>query len=140
MAWIQIISEDDATGELKTIYDDITQQRGKMSNIMRVHSLHPKAMQAHMDLYLKIMFSRSAVRRADRELIATVVSATNGCPYCVHHHAEALNFYWKDEACVEQARQDYRALDLPDATRARLCRETHPGPGVRHRSRRRQVT
>ena len=120
MAWIQIIDEDDATGDLKTIYDDITQRRGKMSNIMRVHSLHPAAMQAHMDLYLKIMFSRSALRRADRELIATVVSASNGCPYCVNHHAEALNFYWKDEARVEQVKQDYRALDLPEKTRAML--------------------
>ncbi len=120
MAWIQIIDEDEATGDLKAIYDDITQQRGKMSNIMRVHSLHPAAMQAHMALYLKIMFSRSALRRADRELIATVVSARNGCPYCVNHHAEALNFYWKDEARVAQATQDYRALDLPEKTRAML--------------------
>ena len=120
MAWIEIIHEDDADGALKTIYDGITQQRGKMSNIMRVHSLHPAAMQAHMDLYLKIMFSRSALRRADRELIATVVSARNGCPYCVNHHAEALNFYWKDAARVEQAKQDYRALDLPEKTRAML--------------------
>ena len=34
MAWIQIINEDEATGELKAIYDDITQQRGKMSNLI----------------------------------------------------------------------------------------------------------
>ncbi len=121
MAWIEIIDENEAGGALKTIYDDITQRRGKMSNIMRVHSLHPAAMQAHMDLYLKIMFSRSeGLRRADRELIATVVSATNGCPYCVNHHAEALNFYWKDAARIEQAKQDYRALDLPEKTRAML--------------------
>ena len=120
MAWIQIIDEDEAGGALKAVYDDMTQRRGKMSNIMRVHSLHPAAMQAHMDLYLKIMFSRSSLRRADRELIATVVSATNGCPYCVNHHAEALQFYWKDEARVEQVKQDYRALDLPEKTRAML--------------------
>ena len=122
MAWIQIIDEDNATGELKALYDDIVQRRGKMSNIMRVHSLHPSAMQAHMDLYLKIMFSRSGgLRRADRELIATVVSAANGCSYCVNHHAEALLFYWKDEARVEQVKQDYRVLDLPEQTRAMLA-------------------
>ncbi len=122
MAWIEITHEDDATGALKAVYDAITQQRGKMSNIMRVHSLHPAAMQAHMELYLKIMFSRrgGGLRRADRELIATVVSATNGCPYCVNHHAEALRFYWKDEARVAQAMQDYRLLDLPEQTRAML--------------------
>ena len=121
MAWIQIIDEDEATGELKAIYDELTQRRGKMSNIMRVHSLRPEAMQAHMELYLKILFSRSdGLRRADRELIATVVSATNGCPYCVNHHAEALHFYWKDEARLEQVKQDYRTLDLPEKTRTML--------------------
>ena len=120
MAWIQIIDEADAEGDLKVVYDAITQKRGKMSNIMRVHSLQPLAMQAHMDLYLKIMFGRSGLRRPDRELIATVVSVANGCPYCIHHHAEALLFYWKDEARVEQVKQDYRALDLPEKTRAML--------------------
>ncbi len=38
MPWIQIIDEDEATGALKAIYDDLTQRRGKMSNIMRMHS------------------------------------------------------------------------------------------------------
>ena len=36
------------------------------------------------------------------------------------HHAEALQFYWKDEARVEQVKKDYRALDLPEKTRAML--------------------
>lgn len=120
MAWIRVIEEAEATGDLKTIYDDIAQRRGKLSNIMRVHSLNPPAMQAHMDLYLKVVFGRSGLRRADRELLATVVSATNGCPYCVHHHAEALNFYWKDDARVTQVMEDYRVLDLPEKTRAML--------------------
>lgn len=42
------------------------------------------------------VFGRSGLKRAERELIAVVVSATNGCAYCVQHHAEALNSYWKD--------------------------------------------
>ena len=115
-----MIDEADASGELKEIYDRIIGSRGKLSNIMRIHSLNPPTMQAHMDLYLKIMFGRSKIRRADRELIATVVSAANGCPYCVHHHAEALNFYWKDRDRVTQATRDFRALDLTGRQRAML--------------------
>ena len=37
------------------------------------------------------------LRRADREMIATVVSVLNDCSYCTFHHAEALRHYWKDE-------------------------------------------
>lgn len=115
-----MIPEAEATGQLKEVYDAITQRRGKLSNIMRVHSLNPLAMQAHMDLYLKIVFGKSALRRADRELIATVVSVTNGCPYCTHHHAEALRHYWKDDARVQQVIDDYPAAALTDAQRAML--------------------
>ena len=120
MAWIEVIDEADASGELKTIYDDIVARRGKLSNIMRIHSLSPPTMQAHMDLYLKIVFGKSNLRRAERELLATVVSATNECPYCVNHHAEALNFYWKDDARIAQLKQNWRSLDLPAKTRAML--------------------
>lgn len=120
MAWIDIIDESAATGALKDVYDDIAQRRGKLSNIMRVHSLHPGAMQAHMELYLRIMFDRSALPREERELLAVVVSAANECPYCIRHHAEALRAYWKDDARVAQAARDYTALDLPERTRALL--------------------
>ena len=121
MPWIRIIDEDEATGELKAIYDGIAERRGKLSNIMRIHSLNPPTMQAHMDLYLKIVFGNSGLRRAERELLATVVSLTNACPYCVNHHAEALNFYWKDDARIEQLKRDWRELDLPERTRAMLA-------------------
>ncbi len=120
MSWIKIIEKEEATGALHDLYEHVESTRGKMSNILRVHSLHPKAMQAHLDLYLSIMFSRSKLRRADRELLAVVVSATNGCDYCIQHHAEALRFYWKDEAKVQQVIDDYRAADLPEKTRALL--------------------
>ena len=61
---------------------------------------------------MSIMFDKAGIRRADAELIATVVSAANNCDYCVNHRAEALKFYWKDEEKVNQAAEDFRKLDL----------------------------
>lgn len=120
MPWIQTIPEPDADGDLRAVYDRISGARGKVSNIMRVQSLHPEAMRAHLDLYLAVMFERSGLRRAERELIAVVVSAANGCAYCVRHHAEALRVIWKDDALVARAVEDYRALELSERERA-LC-------------------
>jgi uncharacterized peroxidase-related enzyme len=97
MAWINEIDEDDAADELKEIYDDIIQKRGKLSNIMRVHSLNPQSMKYHMDLYIHLMFGSSPLSRADRELIAVQVSILNNCSYCIKHHAEALQRYWKNQ-------------------------------------------
>ena len=120
MAWIDVIPEADATGDLRAAYDHIEQARGKLSNIMRVHSLRPEAMRTHMDLYLALLFSTSGLKRAERELLATVVSATNGCAYCTRHHGEALKAYWKDEARVAQIAEDYTAADLSIRERAML--------------------
>ena len=68
-------------------------EKGKLSNILKIHSLLPKTMITHLDFYMSIMFDKEGIRRADAELIATVVSAANKCDYCVNHHAEALKFY-----------------------------------------------
>ncbi len=112
MAFIDTVDEQAATGELEEVYDKLLRSRGKVANIMKVHSLNPRAMQAHMDLYLAVMFGRSGLKRAERELIAVVVSATNGCVYYVQHHAEALNSYWKDSERVQRLTRDFRHAGL----------------------------
>lgn len=100
MPYIDTIDEADATGELKEAYAAIAQARGKVANIMKIHSLHPEAMLQHLELYKTLLFGRSGLKRAERELIATIVSSINGCAYCTNHHAEALRAYWKDEERV----------------------------------------
>jgi len=114
MAWIETISETEATGELKAVYDDILSSRGKMSNIMRIHSLNPPTMKAHIDLYMATVFGRMKVKRSERELIATMVSATNKCPYCITHHAEALMHYWKDRSRIDRVINDFRSANLSE--------------------------
>ena len=73
-----------------------------------------------MDLYMAVMFSPLGVSREERELIAVVACAANGCEYCVGHHAAALRAYWRDEDRVRTAAVDHRALDLPERTRSML--------------------
>jgi uncharacterized peroxidase-related enzyme len=82
------------------MYANLIKQRGKVSNILKVHSLNPEAMGAHLDLYMTLMFGKSGLSRAEREAIAVVVSANNDCQYCVNHHAEALRRYVNDEDMI----------------------------------------
>lgn len=114
MAWIEELDEEEASGRLKEIYDEIREKRGKLSNIMKVQSLSPKAMEAHMDLYLSIMFEERKLSREECEMIGVVVSAHNGCDYCVNHHAEALNHYWKDEERLERLKKGPGELELSE--------------------------
>lgn len=115
-----MIDEQEATGELAEVYAALAGKRGKVANIMKVHSLNPRAMQTHMEFYLAIMFGSSGLKRELRELIAVVVSAANGCDYCVNHHAEALKHYWKDEARLARLLQDHETADLPEEQRVAL--------------------
>ncbi|MFH5833285.1 peroxidase-related enzyme [Halalkalibaculum sp. DA3122] len=121
MAYIDIIEPDEASGTLKEIYEDLRKKRGKLAQIHKIQSLNPETIVAHMELYMSIMFSKSPLSRARREMMAVVVSAANECEYCELHHGEALNHYWKNRKKVEQLRKDYTKLDL-DNVDARLCR------------------
>lgn len=91
-----------------------------LSNIMKVQSLHPGAMAAHLDLYMAVMFGRSGITREERELLAVAVSAANRCRYCVAHHAAALQAFWKDEERVRQVAENCRSVQLPARTRLML--------------------
>jgi uncharacterized peroxidase-related enzyme len=120
MANIKVIPYDQATGKLKDIYEELIEKRGKLADVHTIQSLNPDTIIAHMELYMTIMFSHSPLTRAQREMIAVVVSAANGCTYCQQHHGSALNIYWKDEARIQLLKNNYESARL-DATDTKLC-------------------
>jgi len=42
MAWIEVVGEDAARGQLAEFYQEIGMSRGKVSNIMRIHTSGPR--------------------------------------------------------------------------------------------------
>ena len=81
MAWIRVTDEADAAGELKEAYARVASARGTVANILKLHSVSPRAMTTHLDLYRQLMFGPSELSRRQREEIAVAVSATNACHY-----------------------------------------------------------
>lgn len=118
MAYIRVIDENEAEGDLFRVYDEIQRSRGRLSNILRSQSLDPRGLKVHLDLYLELIYGKGPLSRRERELVAVVVSAANDCKYCVVHHSEALSKYVKDEAEVRQIGQDYTKVKLPARERA----------------------
>ncbi len=117
MSWIEEIDEQDADGELAELYRELLEKRGKIANILKVHSLNPEALKGHLDLYMTLLFGRSNLSRADRESVAVVTSANNRCDYCVNHHAESLARYERDPEVMAALREgtDFSALAPRDA-------------------------
>lgn len=51
-------------------------------NIIRISSVHSRFLKRHHDLYFDLMVkNRGPLNRIQREMIAVVVSAANGCHY-----------------------------------------------------------
>ena len=95
MPWIKVIPERESEGELKEVYAKIRAQRqGEAINRDRdagsggppisppmLHSLNPKAMWHTAELMWEIMRGESRLTRSQREMIATVTSATLHCRF-----------------------------------------------------------
>lgn len=95
MPWIKVVPEREADGKLKEVYRKIREQRrGERINQDRdagtgdppvsppmLHSLNPKVMWHTAELMWEIMRGESRLTTAQRELIATVTSATLHCRF-----------------------------------------------------------
>jgi uncharacterized peroxidase-related enzyme len=78
---LRLIDVGEATGDLKREYDEAVRRAGKVFNIVKAMCLRPAVLRRSMDLYKEIMFGPSQLSRAERELLAVVVSRANDCHY-----------------------------------------------------------
>jgi uncharacterized peroxidase-related enzyme len=82
MPWIRTVAPDEAEGLLAQLYDAAVKRAGKVFNILRLQSRRPKVLRASTQLYMEVMYStENGLSRAQREMIATVVSRANRCFY-----------------------------------------------------------
>lgn len=81
MAWIPYRPRKEADERLAALYDAYADAEGRVDNILRIHSLNPRSMRDHMELYSHLMRGPSLLTRVQREMIAVAVSAENRCFY-----------------------------------------------------------
>jgi len=81
MAWITLVDESAATGLLARIYDAAIKRAGKVFQILKLQSNNPRTLKASLDMYAASMMGASPLSRAQREMLAVVVSRANECHY-----------------------------------------------------------
>lgn len=81
MPHIRLIAEHEATGALAEEYRAAIGRAGKVFNIVKAMCHNPGVLNRAMELYKAVMFGPSELSRAERELLAVVVSAANECHY-----------------------------------------------------------
>lgn len=79
--YVEPIHPDDAHGLVKKEYEAALRRAGRIWNIVSIQSHNPDAMRDSMRLYRSSMYAESQLSRAQREMIAVVVSSANECHY-----------------------------------------------------------
>jgi len=106
MTWINTISYDKASGNLKELYDRIKGPQNYIDNIMLAHSLRPHSMQGHMTLYKYVLHHpRNELPKSYLETIGVYVSVLNRCQYCMEHHFAGLTRLLADDERAAKIRQ-----------------------------------
>jgi alkylhydroperoxidase family enzyme len=82
VAWIETIPDDQWDGKLGKLYGKVVDKTyRRVDEIMAIHSLDPRGLEAHAALYASAMSGTKTLRKVERELIALVVSRANECHY-----------------------------------------------------------
>ena len=83
MAAVEMIPEDEATGRVKEVYEEIKSQLGIdfVPNLYRVMAARPEYLEANWNKAKAVMVAPGKLDRLSKEIIAVAVSAVNGCDY-----------------------------------------------------------
>ena len=121
MSWIRTVPP----GDTPTAGDPyaamrVRSSRPHVSNVWQTVSLDPRGLGGFFGLRADLMDDPAPLSAAQAEAIVLVVSATNGCAYCVAHHGPKLAKALGDEALAHAVAHDYREADLPARDRVLL--------------------
>lgn len=78
-----MIPEDEATGVVRDIYEDIKQTLNIdfVPNLYRVMAANPAYLEANWSKVKAVMVEPGQLDRLTKEIVAVAVSAVNGCAY-----------------------------------------------------------
>ncbi|MBB5856012.1 carboxymuconolactone decarboxylase family protein [Amycolatopsis umgeniensis] len=79
-----------ATGLVRDVYRQVERDFGMLAPPVALHSPSPPVLAAVWSMLRESLVADGATSRADREVVATLVSQGNSCPYCVEVHGMAL--------------------------------------------------
>ena len=90
MAIFNIIEENEATGKVKEIFEDIKQKRNiqSVNNFWKMLANEPETLERTWNSLQQVM-KKGALDEITKELIYIAVSITNSCEYCIKSHSAA---------------------------------------------------
>jgi uncharacterized peroxidase-related enzyme len=119
-SWFPVPAESELPGELAGLFAAARRRLGFVPNVFRVWAYRPERLSAWFAHYRQLHEPTEGLSAADREMVAVVVSAANGCLYCLVAHGAALREQLGDPVLGERISYDWRRAGL-DARRRAIC-------------------
>ena len=90
MAIFNMIEENDATGKVKEVYEEIKKKRNVkfITNFWKMLANEPDTLERTWNSLQQVM-KKGALDEMTKELIYVAVSMTNSCEYCIKSHSIA---------------------------------------------------
>ncbi len=84
----KLIEYEDASDEVRAVYDDIraTRKTDYINNFWKALAVHPPTLRQTWQQVKAVMAGPGELDPLVRELIYVAVSVTNGCDYCMASH------------------------------------------------------
>jgi uncharacterized peroxidase-related enzyme len=112
LAWVRVPGEEEVPEEVRALWERALEKLGFVPNVLRAWALRPEHLlrwRKYMDEVLK---GESGLTEAQREMIGTVVSATNRCYYCVTAHSAQVRLLTGDAILADQLVTNHRDAQL----------------------------
>ncbi len=119
-SWFPVPEEAELPPGLRSLFAKARERLGFVPNVFRAYAFRPERLSAWFAHYRQLHEPTEHLSAADREMIAVVVSAANGCLYCLVAHGAALREELADPVLGERIAFDWRRAGL-DARRATIC-------------------
>ncbi len=103
MATVAMVEYEDASPEVRAVYDDImeTRQVDWINNFWKVLAHHPPTLRRTWESIKQVM-APGALDPLTKEMIYVAVSATNGCDYCIRSHTAAARRQGMSDAMLAE--------------------------------------
>jgi uncharacterized peroxidase-related enzyme len=112
--------EEELPADLRGLFAKARERLGFVPNVFRVYAFRPERLSAWFAHYRQLHEPTDGLSAADREMVAVVVSAANGCLYCLVAHGASLREELGDPVLGERVSYDWRRAGLDERRRA-IC-------------------
>ncbi len=122
IGWLRVPEPSELPEELKALLRVAEEKLGFVPNVLRALALRPDHLLAWWRYYDPLMRGEGKLSRAEREMIALVVSRLNDCEYCLASHSSYLRELTGDPTLPDRIVANWRRVEeLSERERALLA-------------------